>query len=209
VSSDFELLDAWNGGDQQAGEALFERHFEALYVFFHSKTPEAADDLIQATFLACVQARHTFRRDAAFRTFLFAIARNQLFGHLRKTTRRGPEVEIEAQSLADLGTSPSRCAGRREEERLLAAALRLLPLDLQLLVELYYWEHLTAGQLAVVFDVPEGTVRTRLKRARELLGVHIERAAAADLVHSTLDGLERWTRGLRDEVAASKARLPR
>lgn len=204
VQSDFDLLDAWESGDREAGSALFERHFDSLYVFFHSKVPEVADDLMQSTLLACVEARERFERRASFRTFLFSIARNQLLEHLRRGARRGTPIPVEEQVLADLATTPSAAVGRQQEERLLLAAIRSLPLGLQLLVELYYWERLTAAQLGVVFEAPEGTIRTRLRRARELVAEHVAHAASPDLAQSTMSGFESWADGLRGQMLAQR-----
>ena len=52
MESDAELVDAWRAGDRGAGEALFERHYDAVARFFHNKVGDAASDLIQRAFLA-------------------------------------------------------------------------------------------------------------------------------------------------------------
>ena len=81
---DFSLLDAWQQGDGRAGNRLFERHFDAIYRFFANKTGNDGADLVQRTFLGCIEARDRFRRTSSFRTFLFAIARNELRNHWRQ-----------------------------------------------------------------------------------------------------------------------------
>src|SRR5262245_60999657 len=80
---DLALLNRWRDGDRAAGEALFARHFDGLYRFFEHKTGGDADDLTQRTFLACVRSRDQFRGASSFRTYLFAIARHELYAHLR------------------------------------------------------------------------------------------------------------------------------
>jgi RNA polymerase sigma factor (sigma-70 family) len=65
----------------------------------------------------------------------------------------------------------------RERVQLLYAALQGLPLDFQISLELFYWEELTAAEIGVVLGVPEGTVRSRLRRARELLGERLKALA--------------------------------
>jgi RNA polymerase sigma-70 factor (ECF subfamily) len=89
AETDADLLRAWADGNKSAGEQLFERHFEAIARFFRNKlTAEAQhEDLIQQTFLGCVEARDRFRGDASFRSFLFAIAHNQLGKHWRSRRR--------------------------------------------------------------------------------------------------------------------------
>ena len=56
------------------------------------------------------------------------------------------------------------------------AALNGLPLDLQIALELYYWEELSVVEVAAVLEVPEGTVKSRLHRARQLLREQLDRA---------------------------------
>ena len=70
---DRELLEAWRGGDEAAGRALFERHFDAIFRFFRAKLPEAAEDLTQQTFLGCLKGKERYRGESSFRTYLFTM----------------------------------------------------------------------------------------------------------------------------------------
>ena len=91
-------------------------------------------------FLACVDGKDRFRQLASFRTYLFSIARNHLFMHFRKRGRQERVMEFDTLSVADLGASPGTIAVQRDEQKLLLKALRRIPVDFQLAVELYYWE---------------------------------------------------------------------
>ncbi|MBC8071844.1 MAG: sigma-70 family RNA polymerase sigma factor [Deltaproteobacteria bacterium] len=196
--ADDELLAAWREGDAAAAEALFERHFDPLYRFFRNKADEAADDLVQRTLLACFEGRDRFRGDCSFRTYLFAIARNQLLGFLAQR-RRAERIDPGHDSVADSGASPSGSLDRQREQTLVLQALRRLPVDHQVLLELFYWEQLSGSELAEVLGVPEGTIRTRLRRARELLTREIEGLGAnPQLLHSTITSLDAWAAALRD-----------
>jgi RNA polymerase sigma factor (sigma-70 family) len=170
--TDREILAAWRDGDRAAGSELFERHFEALYRFFRNKCDDGIDDLIQQTLLACVKARDGFREDASFRTWLLTIARHELYAHWR-ARQRDAAREVGEVSLVDLGTSPSGTVARRREHQLLLVALRSIPLDLQVALELFYWEQLEGAELAEVLGIPEGTARSRLRRAREAIAAKI------------------------------------
>jgi RNA polymerase sigma-70 factor (ECF subfamily) len=179
---------AWRAGDKAAGEALFERHFDALYRFFHNKAEDGVEDLIQQTFLAVVASIDRFRGEATFRSYLFAIARNELLAHWRKRGRRGGEIDVAEVSVAELSTAgPSRVLARRREHQLLLDALRTLPLDLQIALELVYWEELSGPELATALGIPEGTARSRLRRGKELLAARLgelagDPATAADSI---------------------------
>ena len=87
---------------------------------------------------------------------------------------------------------------KRREERLLLEALRSIPLDHQIALELYYWQEMTAAELAAVLDIPEGTIRSRLRRAKHLLEEQLaELAQSPDLLETTMANLDEWARNLR------------
>ncbi|MEX1363975.1 MAG: RNA polymerase sigma factor [Nannocystaceae bacterium] len=198
---DAELLAAWHGGDRAAGEALFERHYDGVSRFFRNKVAEPAD-LVQRTFLACLENVDRFRGDASFRTFVFAIANNVLHKHFRM--RGGPrgKVDLGTVSAEDLGDSPSRVLVDGEQKQLLLRALRRLSVEQQVLLELHYWEQLKVTELAEVLTLPVGTVKTRLRAARKRLEVLIgELASTPDLGPSTVSQLDVWARDLREHWA--------
>lgn len=204
MTDDFQLLDAWRDGDKAAGNVLVRRHFDALFRFFDVKVPRQAKDLTQRSLLACVEGRDVFRRDASFRAYLFGIARNQLLLHFRSHYRAGRVFSPDEVSLdgIDAGSeSPTGAIAEHEQQRLLLAALRRIPIDSQIAVELYYWEDLGIGEIGIVLEVPTNTVKSRLARARDQLRREVERLSGSDaLLRSTADNLERWATSLRNRV---------
>jgi RNA polymerase sigma-70 factor (ECF subfamily) len=162
------LLQLWRAGDRQAGEQLCARHFDDVYRFFEHKIPGEADDLTQQTFLACVKARDQFRSQSTFRTYLFSIARNELFTRLRQIPKF-EHVDLEVSSLNELVSSPSSELRKHEELEQVRAALRQLPVEQQVLLELHYWHDLDAAALAELLETSAGTIRVRLLRARRAL----------------------------------------
>ncbi len=201
MRTDAELLEAWRGGDRQAGNELLERHFDSLYRFFRNKVDEGADDLIQQTMLAAVRGADGFRQEASFRTWLFTIAHHELYAHWRGRLK-GRGQDIGEISLADLKTSPSGLVAKRREHQLLLVALRAIPFDLQVALELYYWEQLDGPDLAQVLGVPEGTVRSRLRRAREALSVKIAELTESgeDFGGVSVSDLDAWATALRADL---------
>ena len=199
MDSDLQLLERWRAGDARAGNDLFKRHFDSVWRFFDNKIDGDVDELVQGTFLACVKSRDRFRAQSSFRTYVFAIARNELYRFLRRRRRDADALDFGITSLANLGTTPSSFAARNQEHQLLLSALYELPVDQQVLLELHYWEDMAPKELAEVFDIPSSTARSRLMRARQGLRAVMEKLAKespADL-HRSDDSLDRWARSLR------------
>jgi RNA polymerase sigma-70 factor (ECF subfamily) len=188
VDDDFVLLQRWREGDRRAGEELCARHFDEIYRFFEHKIPGDADDLTQQTFLACVKARDQFRGTSTFRTYLFAIARNELYMRLRRLPKF-EHVDLEVSSLNELVSSPSQQLGKHQELAQIRAALHQLPVEQQLLLEFHYWHDLDATALAELFDTRRETIRVRLTRARQALRERLGTggvAAGGDRLSSSL-----------------------
>lgn len=182
---DIELLERWRAGDNGAGRDLFRRHFAEVHRFFEHKIGSDADDLTQRVFTKCIAAREQFRAQSSFRTYLFAIARNELYSHLRRLPS-AEHVDFEDTSIAALVTSLNGVIDRAREVEQLRALLRELPAEQQLLLELHYWHDLDAAGLAEVFEVPAGTIRVRLLRARKALRDRLESQHFSGLPHDEM-----------------------
>ena len=201
AQSDIDLLDSWREGDQKAGSELFNRHFDSVCRFFANKAPNEVDDLIQRTFLACVEGRDRYRGEASFRGYLFGVARNVLRRYYRDKRYHDARFDPLVASVHDFGPGPSLLIADKREQELLLAALRRLPMDHQITLELYYWENMSGSELAQVLDIPEGTVRGRIRRAKQLLEAGLnELAESPQQLESTVANLEGWARSLRDKV---------
>ncbi len=191
---DEQLLEAWRGGDEVAGRELFRRHFDAVFWFFRNKIDLGAEDLAQDTFVALVRNKQSAGRSGSFRAYLFTIARSKLIDALR-SRGAGLAVDPLQSSVAELGLTPSAVIDGRREQVQLLAALRTLPIELQTLLELRFFEQLSGPELAEVLELPEGTVRSRLRRALELLRERFV-VEVADSEASETD-FERWAQELR------------
>jgi RNA polymerase sigma factor (sigma-70 family) len=167
-TSDFDLLDRWRTGEAAAGEELFARYFDSLCGFFATKCFADADELVQRTLLATVRGKDQFRKQASFRTYLFTLARHELYHYLQQRRRDGV-LDFSITSIAEIITTPASRLARDAERRRLLDVLRTLPVEQQTLLELHYWEELDSDALAEVFETTPGAIRVRLTRARKLL----------------------------------------
>ncbi len=200
MSNDRELLERWRAGDKGAGELLFDRYYRVLVRFFANKIGEDPMDLIQETFLGCVAGRNRLRDAQGFRSFLFGIAYNQLKKYYERQRIRGERFDPATQTAADLSPGPGTMVAKGAEQALLLEALRRIPVRFQVVLELFYWEELTSAEIAEALELPHGTVRTRLRRARTLLEEALEQASAdPSVVQATRSDLGSWVAEIRSE----------
>lgn len=203
MATDLELLERWRNGDGQAGSELFQRHFNSIYGFFANKISHDVEELVQSTFLACVKSRDRFQERCSFRTYLFTIARNELYRVLRKRQRNQDNIDFGVTSLAALTTSVRTKMARRQDGKLLVKALRQLPLEQQVMLELHYWENMKAVELAQVFQIEASSARARLFRARKVLrDLIVEMAKEPSDNYQTAESIDAWARSLQEHYHA-------
>lgn len=151
---------AWCAGDREAGAALVRRHFAAIFAFFHARLHGHAEDLAQRTFLACLEQRDSYRAEGSFRAYLFGIARRQLLRAYERDEMLGRRAAL-ARTTAR-SPSPSGLVMAEQQRELLHRALRELPMEQQLLLELHYWDRLSTEEIAVAIDTSRDNVNPRV-----------------------------------------------
>lgn len=204
MTDDAALLEAWRSGDTDAGESLFERYYESIVWFFRNKVVDDVEDLVHQTFAACVEGRDRVRSASSFRAYLFGAAHNILRVHLRKLSGARQVIDFSEVSVQDIAPGPSSIVARHREQQLLLEALRALPVDYQVLLELRYWEDLKTIEIAESFAEPHSTIRSRLQRAHALLERQMARLAQSpDLLRSTLVDFDAWVRDCRGRQGAA------
>lgn len=200
---DNELLGRWSQGDRSAGNELFQRHFDSVCSFFETKVSNDVEELVQATFMACLESIDSFKLHSSFRTFLFGIARNKLYRYYRTKKRHGAKVDFSMVSVMDLNAGAATQLDQAKEQQRLLDALCSLPLEQQLILELYYWENLDGPELAEILDIAASTVRSRIHRAREALRERLaEQASAPEGALRSIEDLDAWARRLRERHAS-------
>lgn len=187
---DAALLIAWRAGDARAGSELVGRHAHTVLRFFRRKLDRGAEDLTQRTFLAAVEGRDRVKSVCGFRAYILGIARHEYTRAIRRKLRETPRLHVRSV------TSPSRAVERKQDHGRLLVALRQLPLDLQITIELHYWEEMTTKEIATVLGVAAGTIKWRLSRARAQLASALDSLPAETRATST-DHIDRWIASMR------------
>ncbi len=205
VVDEARLLEAWRGGDVEAGDALFRRLFGPLRRFFANKVGDRhqLEELLARTLELLVRRRDAFEGRSGFRTYAFGIARNVLRDHYRTRIGLSSDVDVESLSVTRMGAGPLSLLVRAEEHQLLLHALRRVPLEQQIVLELYFWEHMTGPAIAELLEISLETIHSRKRLGRHRLRRELERLAhSPELAQSTIHDLDDWVRGLRDHLSA-------
>jgi RNA polymerase sigma factor (sigma-70 family) len=189
---DGELLQRWIGGDPRAGDALTHRYIQAIRRYFIRRAPEDHEDLVQETFLQLARARASFRHDAPVRVFLYRIARNVLRMYARRMSRRPQFDPLTTSVVAAFGRPPSAVLAQREEHTILLTALQEVASEDQDLLELRYWRGLTGPELRDLFELPEGTMRSRVRAAVTRLRDKFNELSHAPAREVSDATIERW-----------------
>ncbi len=177
----------------QAFAALFDRHARAIWGYACRRVgPALADEVVNETFLRAFSGRSGY--DVGFpdaRPWLFGIATNVIREHARGEARSHRDVEMHREASdygdAELDRVEARADAAARIPATVAALARLEPVDRETLL-LYALTDLHYEQIATATDVPVGTVRSRLNRARRVMQAELglpgtdsgERLGAAD-----------------------------
>lgn len=163
-------------GDVAAFGALVRRHQERVFCFLHRMLDarEEAMELSQDVFVKAWQALPGWRPEAAFSTWLLQIARNAALDQLRRrqVVRFAPLEE--GLEVADEAPGPEARYATRERQAQLERALQRLAAEHREILLLREVEGLAYGELTSVLGIAEGTVKSRLARARSALLEHFD-----------------------------------
>ncbi len=175
VDPDQTLIDLTLRGELHAFEQLVERHRDVVFrVATRIVGPEDAEDVSQDAFLRAYHRLDRFKATAPFRSWLLQIAQNAALDTLARRRRHPAETsqEPDASPDPDPRRQPVSELERRERRQRLELKLRLLRPDYRSLLVLRDLEELPYEEIAQVLEVPLGTVKGRLHRARaELIEV--------------------------------------
>jgi RNA polymerase sigma-70 factor (ECF subfamily) len=181
--TDSTLMERVRAGELEQLSELFERHHRRLYQFFVklARDRSVAEDLVQEVFVRVLKYRHTWRDEAEFVPWMFALARNAAVDHFRSRTRDGKR---DAAAVPDMTPQPAYAVERLEEaERAaqLRAALDLLAPDKREVLLLARFGELKHDRIAAMLGISPGAVRVRLHRALKELREAYRRVTAEEL----------------------------
>jgi RNA polymerase sigma-70 factor (ECF subfamily) len=169
MEPDENLIERTRQGELTAFEQLVERHQGIVFrVAARIVGPDDAEDVSQDAFLRAFHRLDQYRGTATFRTWLLQITQNTALNRLAWARRRPTEAGGEPQDTADRDPvrQPVTALERRERQERLELKLRGLRPDYRSLLVLRDLEGLSYNEIADVLDMPIGSVKGRLHRAR-------------------------------------------
>jgi RNA polymerase sigma-70 factor, ECF subfamily len=164
--SDEQLMLMFRNGNRAAFAMLFERHRIPVFSFAYRMLNDraAAEDVLQETFLHVARAASTYEVSAAFKTWLFKIARNNSLNNVRR--KRMVSLDVHAPVAASLVEDPHDCAARVDLAARLEDAIAALAVEQREVFLLRFKHGMDYQQIADVTGHPLGTVKTWIHRAR-------------------------------------------
>jgi RNA polymerase sigma-70 factor (ECF subfamily) len=175
--SDADLVKQTLCGNTAAYNGLVQRYQRQVYNLAYRMLGNAEDagDMVQETFLRAFGALHSFRQDASFLTWLYKIASNLCIDQLRSRKAKGAlslnvELEEGREPAADSRESgPEENAVREAVQDVVQRAVLTLPEKYRVVVVMRHLQGLSVDEIARTLELPTGTVKTHLFRAREML----------------------------------------
>ena len=159
-------------GDPQAFESLVERYERAVYHLAYRMLRDAEDarDATQEAFFKAYRSLRTFKIEAKFSTWILSIAYHACCDRLSKRKRFSFD---ELSETADPMPGPELLATRGDDARRLRDAIDALPEKYRVVITLYHLQDCRYEEIAEILEVPLGTVKTHLFRAKALLRRHL------------------------------------
>lgn len=172
--TDEALIERAQKGDREAMDTLVQRHRTRAYQYAYRLASNADDasDLVAEAFVRVYTALPRFRGSARFTTWLYRILTNCFLDIKKKQSRKPTDqledawVDTDAKTTIVGHESPDEASERAERERVMQAAIERLPDYQQAMIVMFHLENLSYEDIATTLDMPIGTVKSRLNRAR-------------------------------------------
>lgn len=164
-------------------ERCIEAYGRDIYSFCRKLTlsRQEADDLYQDTFLKLIELRERLNIEHNPKSYLLSVAVNLWKNRRRKNAWRqritGTEVSVEEENAPEIPSEEVSVEEQmisREEKELIDRAVSALPDKYRIPVLLFYMEEMKLSEIAAILKLPEGTVKSRLYRAKKMLEKELE-----------------------------------
>jgi len=177
--TDLELLRTAAGGDGTAFHTLVDRHADDLYrlALSLSRSAHDAEDVLQETFAGAFKSLRKFNAQSSVRTWLHRILMRQAARVWNRSRRGGPTQSLSNLESSEVrpyaGSSGSEKTSRVDQRLDLAQVLQMLDEGHRQVIVLRELHQMSYAEIAEALGVPQGTVESRLHRARKQLRLRL------------------------------------
>ena len=170
ATSDEVLIGRIANGDRLAMQVLFARHHVRVYRFVLRlvSDPTTAEDLISEVFLDVWRQANRFEGRSAVSTWLLAIARFKALSALRRRPNEEYDEDA-AAAVEDPSDDPEIAVQKKDTSVILRKSLEALSPEHREIIDLVYYHEKSIEEVAVIVNIPENTVKTRMFYARKKL----------------------------------------
>ena len=178
-SANSELIKKAIEGDESAYKNLLENYRGAIYNLLYKmvRNKEETEDLVQEAFMKAFKALPSFNEEYAFSTWLYKIAVNNCIDHMRKKKLQTYSINKPVQSkdgeldreFPDTSMSPDKSILSDERASIIETAIDELPENYKTAIILRHSEEKSYEEISKILNIPLGTVKARIFRAREML----------------------------------------
>ena len=190
------LISRARGGDREAFGELVEQYRDNVYRLAYRMCGNAydADEAAQEAFVAAWRALPNFRGDAKFSTWLYRLTTNAAIDVMRREKRHQSAGDGEMIEVADDADSPQETVERTEQQEAVQEALATLSEEYREVLLLRYMEELDYAEIAEVLQLPSGTVKSRINRAKAALKTALLKSGnifgGSSVIHTETNGKE-------------------
>lgn len=163
-------------GEEEVFEILVRRYQEKVFRLAASilgrGAESEAEDAAQEVFVVVLRQLKTFRRESAFSTWLYRVARNQIIDYRRRASRRPSEVSdhtLPAIPESNVLADPLKVVTAAQRQARLLRHVGRLSEPQRVVVHLHYWQGQSLAEISELLGLRLGTVRPHLYRARQRL----------------------------------------
>lgn len=170
MTDERELIRRAKKGDADAFRLLVEEYQTAVYRLALRMCGESgAEDAAQEAFVAAWRGLPRFRGECRFSTWLYRLTTNAAIDYLRREQKQRTDGDLDDLPLADDSPSPQEQAERSETQQRVRKALAALSEEHRQILLLRYMQELDYGEIAQALHISEGTVKSRINRAKARL----------------------------------------
>lgn len=143
--------------------------------FSYLKDWGKAQEIVQDVFITCYKMHNILPEIKSFKSWIYRITINRCKDVLRSSFIKRVIVNNNIFiSVRSPEPSPEYSTIKKDEDKLLSESILLLPVKYREIILLYYYENLSIQEISILISINQNTIKTRLKRGREMLKTHLE-----------------------------------